>query len=297
MNDWRAIKNGIKTTLRTPGKTALFSAILLLLAALISVAFSVFAAVRCYIGDCDEYFHTIVNLEYVGKNYPSGTDWDEAMVRALNERQTEPDALCRSEQVLSVEPVSNALAQVEDLYRKDRLSYDAEAAVLLVYVKSIDEASGAYSTIINSTLYSRSDETGKMLFLRVPDDPSAQLLARVDLPEELRSRFPGMLSGGEQQRVAIARAMSMESHLLLADEPTGNLDTENSTRIIDLLLDLAHKDGYCVIVVTHDPEIAARADCVYRMRDGQLSDERAAQADRENKEAANEDRNAERTEP
>lgn len=101
-------------------------------------------------------------------------------------------------------------------------------------------------------------------------EKAEQLLERVDLPAELRHRFPDMLSGGEQQRVAIARAISMESHLLLADEPTGNLDTENSRHIIDLLLELAHKDGYCVIVVTHDPEIAARADCVYQMRDGEL---------------------------
>ena len=101
-------------------------------------------------------------------------------------------------------------------------------------------------------------------------EKARQLLQRVGLPEALRHRFPDMLSGGEQQRVAIARAISMESHLLLADEPTGNLDTENSRHIIDLLLELAHKDGYCVIVVTHDPEIAARADRVYQVRDGQL---------------------------
>lgn len=102
---------------------------------------------------------------------------------------------------------------------------------------------------------------------------AAELLRRVDLPDTVRNRFPGMLSGGEQQRVAIARAISMESKLLLGDEPTGNLDVENSERIIELLLKLAHDDGYCVIVVTHDLEIAAKADCVYRMRDGLLIDE------------------------
>ena len=105
---------------------------------------------------------------------------------------------------------------------------------------------------------------------------AAELLRRVDLPDTVRNRFPGMLSGGEQQRVAIARAISMESKLLLGDEPTGNLDAENSERIIDLLLKLAHEDGYCVIVVTHDLEIAAKADFVYRMRDGLLTDETAA---------------------
>ena len=100
-----------------------------------------------------------------------------------------------------------------------------------------------------------------------------ELIAKVGLPENVLHRFPGMLSGGEQQRVAIARAMSMDSKLLLADEPTGNLDTENSRRIIDLLLQLAHEEGYCVVVVTHDPEIAARADKTYRIRDGKLYEE------------------------
>lgn len=104
---------------------------------------------------------------------------------------------------------------------------------------------------------------------------ATELIKKVGLPDDVLHRFPDMLSGGEQQRVAIARAISMESKLLLADEPTGNLDTENGNHIIDLLLSLAHDDGYCVIVVTHDPEIAAKADCVLRMRDGALTEERA----------------------
>ncbi|MBQ5952307.1 MAG: ABC transporter ATP-binding protein [Lachnospiraceae bacterium] len=102
-------------------------------------------------------------------------------------------------------------------------------------------------------------------------ETAQRLIRRVDLPDTVLRRFPGMLSGGEQQRVAVARAISMDSKLLLADEPTGNLDTENSDRVVELLLSLAHSDGYCVIVVTHDLEIAGRADCVYKMRDGKLS--------------------------
>ena len=102
---------------------------------------------------------------------------------------------------------------------------------------------------------------------------AAELIGRVGLPDTVLGRFPDMLSGGEQQRVAVARAMSMDTKLLLADEPTGNLDTENSRLIIDLLLKLAHEDGYCVVVVTHDPEIAARADTTYRIRDGVLFEE------------------------
>ncbi len=101
----------------------------------------------------------------------------------------------------------------------------------------------------------------------------APLLEKVDLPLSVQDRFPNMLSGGEQQRVAIARAIGSDTRLLLADEPTGNLDVENSMRVIHLLSDLAHRDGYCVIVVTHDMDIAAEADVILRMRDGVLSEE------------------------
>ena len=104
-------------------------------------------------------------------------------------------------------------------------------------------------------------------------DRAAELIRKVGLPDSVLNRFPNMLSGGEQQRVAVARAMSMDTRLLLADEPTGNLDTENSRRIIELLEDLAHREGYCVVVVTHDPEVSARADRAFRIRDGVLYEE------------------------
>ena len=81
---------------------------------------------------------------------------------------------------------------------------------------------------------------------------------------------PAELSGGEQQRVAIARGLTMDRRLLLADEPTGNLDSENSDNIIDLLLRLAHEENRCVIVVTHDLTVMDRADVVYRISDGLL---------------------------
>ena len=78
------------------------------------------------------------------------------------------------------------------------------------------------------------------------------------------------LSGGEQQRVAIARALATEPPIILADEPTGNLDNENSKNIISLLKSMAHERQKCVIVVTHSEEIAAEADVRYVMSDGSL---------------------------
>ena len=95
-------------------------------------------------------------------------------------------------------------------------------------------------------------------------------LRAVGLDETYFKRLPAMLSGGEQQRVAIARALASDAKIILADEPTGNLDTENSETVIDLLQKLAHEEGYCVIVVTHDLSIADKADEVLRLKDGYL---------------------------
>ena len=99
---------------------------------------------------------------------------------------------------------------------------------------------------------------------------AAELIGKVGLPETTLHRFPAMLSGGEQQRVAIARALGMDTRVILADEPTGNLDSENSANIIDILEALAHEDGYCVVIVTHDAELGERADQTFRLHDGKL---------------------------
>ncbi|MBR4131735.1 MAG: ABC transporter ATP-binding protein [Oscillospiraceae bacterium] len=99
---------------------------------------------------------------------------------------------------------------------------------------------------------------------------AAELIQKVGLPETTLHRFPAMLSGGEQQRVAIARALGMDTRVILADEPTGNLDSENSANIIDILEALAHEDGYCVVIVTHDAELGERADQTFRLHDGKL---------------------------
>lgn len=82
--------------------------------------------------------------------------------------------------------------------------------------------------------------------------------------------YPAQLSGGEQQRVALARALAPQPDILLADEPTGNLDEANGAAIIELLFDLSEKHGATLILVTHAPELANRCDRVIRLRDGQI---------------------------
>ena len=98
-----------------------------------------------------------------------------------------------------------------------------------------------------------------------------ELILRVDLPETVFTRFPSMLSGGEQQRVAIARALAMDTDLILADEPTGNLDSASSSNIINILRRLAHEQNYCVVVVTHDMSILDSMDVIYQMQDGMVN--------------------------
>jgi len=100
---------------------------------------------------------------------------------------------------------------------------------------------------------------------------ASKLLESVGIDGTKHKRYPSNLSGGEQQRVAIARALSTGAKVILADEPTGNLDVANGNSVISILQKLAYDDGYCVIVVTHNQDIAEASDVVYRMSDGVLA--------------------------
>jgi lipoprotein-releasing system ATP-binding protein len=100
-------------------------------------------------------------------------------------------------------------------------------------------------------------------------DRARMLLGAVGLGDKVR-RLATQLSGGEQQRVAIARALANEPAIILADEPTGNLDQKNSTLVFDLLTRLAKENGQAVVLVTHNSDIAGRCDEIRAMRDGEF---------------------------
>lgn len=98
---------------------------------------------------------------------------------------------------------------------------------------------------------------------------ASQLLERVDLHERIRHR-PHELSGGETQRTAIARALINQPRIVLADEPTGNLDSSSSEKVMDIFARLIHDEGVSAIVATHDPDVVSRSNRIFKMHDGQI---------------------------
>lgn len=146
-----------------------------------------------------------------------------------------------------------------DLYRKDKVTVIYQSYNLFPFLTTLENV--MYPLRLN----------------KVPKKEAAEVamkkLKSVGLDEQYFKRLPSMLSGGEQQRVAIARALASKANVILADEPTGNLDSENSKNIIGILKRLAHENNYCVIVVTHDLTISEEADDIIRMFDGKIQTE------------------------
>lgn len=101
------------------------------------------------------------------------------------------------------------------------------------------------------------------------NDRAGALLTDVGLPHRLH-HYPSQLSGGEQQRVAIARALSMQPKLILADEPTGNLDQETGRAIMDLLFERVRAQGATLVLITHDPILAKACDLQIHVQDGKV---------------------------
>jgi putative ABC transport system ATP-binding protein len=146
-----------------------------------------------------------------------------------------------------------------DQYRREKVSMIFQAFHLFPLLTAIENVS--FPMALNGVEKNDAIEQAKIY------------LESVGITEEKHKRYPGNLSGGEQQRVAIARTLASGAGVILADEPTGNLDKANGQNIVDILKILAHEQGYCVIVVTHDPAIADQADQVWEMEDGNMSAE------------------------
>jgi len=125
------------------------------------------------------------------------------------------------------------------------------------------------SALENVSLALEIAETGRNL--KDIRDQAAAALQEVGLGDRM-THLPSALSGGEQQRVGLARAMVTSPKLMLADEPTGNLDQDTGAMVIDLMFNLARKKGAAILLITHDRSLAAKADRIMNMNHGQLTE-------------------------
>lgn len=144
-----------------------------------------------------------------------------------------------------------------ETFRRNKISIVFQAYNLIPYMTAVENIKVAMSITDN----------------KLPQDINEvayNLLDYIGLDKAKADRRVNKLSGGEQQRVAIARALATNVDLILADEPTGNLDEDMENEIVDILKKLAHEHNKCVIVVTHSSQIAQQADVVFKLRKGKL---------------------------
>jgi putative ABC transport system ATP-binding protein len=151
-----------------------------------------------------------------------------------------------------------------DLKILDRDEYRAKSIGVVFQAFNLITNSTAVDNIVLSMQISGSGERNKRSF-------AYELFQKVGIDEETANRKVLKLSGGEQQRVGIARALAHNPDILIADEPTGNLDTETEDDILKILSSLAHDEGKCVIIVTHSKRVSSIADEIWNMKDGNLS--------------------------
>ena len=135
--------------------------------------------------------------------------------------------------------------------------------------KSIGIIFQSFYLIPNYTAVENVALTLELNKFKNPEKEARHLLDRFGLSHRFNN-LPSQLSGGEQQRVAIARAIAMKPELILADEPTGNLDTENSLMISDILFKYVKEEGSSLIMVTHDPKLANKAKRIIKIKDGKI---------------------------
>jgi ABC-type lipoprotein export system ATPase subunit len=171
------------------------------------------------------------------------------------------------EVLLAGEPLSSVDASARGRARARSLAYVFQGANLLPTFTAFENvAFAAHVSDRNGGEVARTRRGGEH------DLEPAALLELVGLASKLDA-LPGELSGGEAQRVAIARALAQQPELLLCDEPTGQLDSDTGTRVLDLIEALHRRLGFALVIATHDPDVAARADRIVMLQDGRISSE------------------------
>ena len=155
------------------------------------------------------------------------------------------------------------------LFQNKEITNLSEDQVSKIRRKNIGIIFQSFYLIPNYTAVENVALTLELNKLKNPEKEAKLLLERFGLKNRFNN-LPSQLSGGEQQRVAIARAIAMKPELILADEPTGNLDTENSIMISKILFQYVKEEGSSLIMVTHDPKLANKAKRKVRIKDGKI---------------------------
>lgn len=142
-------------------------------------------------------------------------------------------------------------------YRKHHVSIVFQSYNLLTYMSPLNN-------VLTALAITDSSHKGNQAFAR-------DLLRKLGLTDDQMTKNVAKLSGGQQQRVAIARAMACDANLVVADEPTGNLDEANTKEVVALFQQLAHEQNKCVIIITHEADVAKACDHAYRLADRQFA--------------------------
>ena len=154
-------------------------------------------------------------------------------------------------------------------FKNNEITKLSEDEVSEIRRKNIGIIFQSFYLIPNYTAVENVALTLELNKFKNPEKEARQLLDRFGLSHRFNN-LPSQLSGGEQQRVAIARAIAMKPELILADEPTGNLDTDNSVMISDILFKYVKEEGSSLIMVTHDPKLANKAKRKIKIKDGKI---------------------------
>jgi putative ABC transport system ATP-binding protein len=154
-------------------------------------------------------------------------------------------------------------------FKNNEITKLSEDEVSEIRRKNIGIIFQSFYLIPNYTAVENVALTLELNKFKNPEKEARQLLDRFGLSHRFNN-LPSQLSGGEQQRVAIARAIAMKPELILADEPTGNLDTENSIMISDILFKYVKEEGTSLIMATHDPKLANKAKRKIKIKDGKI---------------------------
>jgi putative ABC transport system ATP-binding protein len=164
---------------------------------------------------------------------------------------------------LDVTSSGKVLYKDTDIRNIDRDKYRAkDIGVIFQTYNLLQNASAAQNITLSMSISDMKIKNKK--------EKAYEILKQVGIDKESANRKILKLSGGEQQRVGIARAISHNPDIVIADEPTGNLDNDTEQKVMQILIDLAHNSEKCVIIVTHSKEVAAYADIVYNLQNGKL---------------------------